>query len=195
MFKNHPVLSVLLILMLLIVLAFIITGAAIMRAASGDTGEFDYLLVLGTVVEGDDPSPMLADRIRGACDCLTANPDVICIVSGGKGDHANLSEAQCMFNELTEMGIDPERIWMEDQATSTLENFEFSLALIEEQTGRRPERIGVLSSEFHLLRSRKFAEEQGLSPIMIPAKTTDPAMFAGYFLREIVVLWYYTLFA
>lgn len=195
MFKKHPVLTVLLLLLCLIVPAFVITGAIIMHAASGDEGESDYLLVLGTVVEGTEPSPMLADRIRGAYDYLTAHPEVICIVSGGKGNRGNLSEAQCMWDELTEMGIAPERIWMEDRATSTVENFEFSLALIEEKTGQRPDTLGVLSSEFHLFRSKMFAREQGIVPIAIPAKTTDTATFIGYFLREIILVWYYTLIA
>ena len=195
MVKKHPIIFALLILLAVALLAFLVTGGVILGASSADEGECDYLLVLGTVVDGDKPSPMLADRIRGAYEYLTAHPDIICIVSGGKGDDVNLSEAQCMFHELTELGIDPDRIWMEDQATSTVENFQFSLALIEEKTGLRPDTLGVLSSEFHLLRARMFAREEGVTPIAIPAKTTDPGMFASYFLREILMVWYYTLIA
>ena len=193
--KKRPFLTILLVLLCLIIMVFSVTGVVIMHGATADEGEFQYLLVLGTVVEGTEPSPMLADRIQAAYDYLTAHPDTICIVSGGKGDEVNLSEAQCMFNELTEMGIDPDRIWMEDQATSTIENFQFSLALIKEKTGVRPEKLGVLSSEFHLLRARMFARDEGVTPIAIPAKTTDTATFVQYFLREIAMVWYYTLIA
>ena len=195
MVKKHPILFSLLILLAVVLLAFVITGAVILGASEADEGEFQYLLVLGTVVDGDKPSPMLSDRIRGAYDYLTAHPDVICIVSGGKGDDVNLSEAECMYNELVEMGIAPERILMEDRATSTVENFRFSLTLIEEETGIRPEKLGVLSSEFHLLRARMFAREESVTPIAIPAKTTDTATFVQYFLREIPLVWYYTLIA
>ena len=195
MFKKHPILTVTAAVLCFVLLAFIVTGAAIMFSGTADEGEFDYLLVLGTVVEGTEPSSMLSDRIQGAYEYLTAHPDVVCIVSGGKGDEVNLSEAQCMYNELTELGIDPARIWMEDRATSTVENFQFSLALIEERTGVRPDCLGVLSSEFHLLRARMFAREQGISPVAIPAKTSDPATFRSFFLREIVMVWYYGLIA
>ena len=195
MAKKHPILTVLLVLLCLVLLAFLVTGAVIMFSGTADQGEFDYLLVLGTVVEGTEPSSMLSDRIQGAYEYLTAHPDVICIVSGGKGDEVNLSEAQCMYNELTELGIDPARIIMEDRAASTVENFRFSLALIEEEFGTRPDTIGVLSSEFHLLRARMFAREEGVTPIAIPAKTTDPGMFMSYFLREIIMVWYYGLIA
>ena len=193
MIRKHPVLTVLLVLLCLAVLAFAVTGVIIMCAASADEGEFDYLLVLGTVVEGTEPSPMLTDRIQGAYDYLSAHPEVICIVSGGKGDEVNLSEAQCMYNELVELGIDSDRIWMEDRATSTIENLQFTMALIEEKTGSRPEALGVLSSEFHLLRARMFARDEGVTPIAIPAKTTDPATFVQYFLREIAMVWYFGL--
>ena len=195
MARKHPILTVLLALLCLVLLAFVITGAVIMSAASADEGEFDYLLVLGTVVEGTEPSSMLSDRIQGAYEYLTAHPDTICIVSGGKGDAVNLSEAQCMFNELTELGIDPSRIRMEDRAASTVENFRFSLALIEAESGARPETLGVLSSEFHLFRARMFAREEGITPVAIPAKTSDPATFWSFFLREIVMVWYYGLIA
>ena len=187
--------TALLVLLCLVVLAFSITGVVIMHGATADKGEFQYLLVLGTVVKGTEPSAMLADRIQGAYDYLTAHPDTVCIVSGGKGDEVNLSEAECMYNELVEMGIDPARILMEDRATSTVENFQFSLALIEEETGTRPEKLGVLSSEFHLFRARMFARQEGITPIAIPAHTSDTATFVTYLLREIPLVWYYGLIA
>ena len=189
--KKRAILTAFLVLLCLVVLGFCVTGVVIMRSATADEGEFQYLLVLGTVVEGTEPSAMLADRIQGAYDYLTAHPDTICIVSGGKGDEVNLSEAECMYNELVEMGIDPARILMEDRAASTVENFQFSLALIEEETGTRPDTLGVLSSEFHLYRARMFARQEGVTPIAIPAHTSDLPTFLRYFLREIVMVWYY----
>lgn len=193
MFKKHPVLAGLLAALGVVVLAFIVTGILIMNAGAG-TGpavECQYLLVLGTKVNGTVPSDLLADRIRAAYEYLTANPDVICIVTGGKGDVENLSEAQCMFNELTALGIDESRIWLEDRAATTEENFRFSLALIEERTGGRPDRVGVLSSEFHLLRAGIFAREQNVGIITIPAKTSDFGTLVRYLLREIPLVWYY----
>ena len=193
MLKKHPILSALLFLLTVLILAFVITGVVIMSFSGGGSGEFQYLVVLGTTVNGTEPSSMLKDRIDAAYAYLTAHEDVICIVSGGKGSDENLSEAQCMYNELVEMGIDPARIWMEDQATSTLENLDFSMKLIEERTGSRPAQIGVLSSEFHLLRANMFANRQNVTAVTIPAKTSDPGTFISYFLREIIMVWYYAL--
>ena len=189
--RKHPVLLMLLVILCVILLAFTITGTVIMSAGRTGSGEFQYLLVLGTAVNGTEPSSMLSDRIQTAYEYLTAHPDVICVVSGYQSGDGEISEAQCMYNELTKLGIDPERIWMEDQASSTVENFEFSLALIEEKTGSRPETLGVLSSEFHLLRATMFAKAQNVSAVTIPAKTSDFGTFVRYFLREIVLVWYY----
>jgi uncharacterized SAM-binding protein YcdF (DUF218 family) len=137
---------------------------------------------------------MLRDRINAAYDYLTAHPDVVCVVSGYKSGSGLISEAVCMFNELTEMGIDPGRILVEQNASSTLENLEFSLDLIEEKTGSRPDTIGILSSEFHLLRASMFATEYGVNYYTIPAKTSDFPTFLYWFAREIIMVWYYSIF-
>ena len=194
MFKKHPALSVIALILAAVILAFAVTGCIIMSAAAGTPGAFRYLLVLGTTVEGTEPSPMLRDRINAAYDYLTTHPEVVCVVTGYKSGSGLISEAVCMFNELTEMGIDPGRILVEQQASSTLENLEFSLDLIEETTGTRPDTVGILSSEFHLLRAGMFAEEYGVRYFTVPAKTTDFPSFLYWFTREIIMVWYYSIF-
>ena len=178
------------VVLILIFLAFLLTGAAILFRGLGQKGPFTYMIILGTTVEGTEPSPMLRDRIEAAAEYLEKNPDVMAIVSGRKADGNNISEAQCMFNKLVELGIDPTRILMEDQATSTVENFQFSIALLEEKLGRVPQNIGVLSSEFHLLRARLIARSYGLDAATIPAHTSDSEAFFTYYVREIFMVWY-----
>lgn len=153
----------------------------------------DYLIVLGAGVEGEEPSPILQYRIEEAYRYLSANPNTICIVSGGKGDDENISEAQCMFNHLTAMGIAADRIWMEDQATSTVENFEYSLQLLKAKTGSQSGKLGVLSSEFHLFRAKQIAKANGVSPIFVKAPTTNKIVLLNYTIREIFVLWKYLI--
>lgn len=173
---------------------FGITEAFIIRASGGDPGEAcDYLLVLGAKVNARGPSLSLQNRIQAAYDYLTAHPDTTAILSGGRGSDEPLTEAQCMFDALTAMGIDPDRLWMEDQATSTWENLKFTLALIEEKTGARPEKIAMLSSEYHLYRAGLFAQRFGLETVGVPAKTTIFPLKINYFLREAVAVWHFYL--
>ena len=144
-------------------------------------------------VNGTSPSLSLNDRIRAAYTYLSENPDTIAILSGGQGADEGISEAQCMFEQLTARGIDPERLWLEDKATSTWENLNFSLALIEEKTGVRPSTIGLLSSEYHLFRASLFAADCGVEAIGIPAATSWFSIRVNYFLREVAGVWHYLI--
>lgn len=171
-----------------------ITEVVIIQAAQGDPEtECDYIVVLGAGLRGSEPSRILTDRINTAYTYLTEHPDVICIVSGGQGPDEDISEAQCMFDHLTAMGIDGSRFWMEDKSTSTWENFQFTLNLIQEKTGARPETIGVISNEFHLFRAGLFAEQCGVTPIGIPAPTSYVSLKLNYFLREAAGVWHYLI--
>ena len=172
-----------------------VTGCFIIHAAFGDTKtDCDYIVVLGAGVNGTVPSLSLRERINAAYDYLTAHPDSIAVVSGGKGNGEDITEALCMYNELTKMGIDGSRVWMEDKATSTFENLQFSMALIEERTGSRPASVGIVSSEYHLFRAGLFADAQNVDSIGIPATTTWPHLRINYFIREIIAVWHYIVF-
>ena len=177
-------------LVIVALLAALITGGFILFGSVGAKGQFSYLFVLGTTVDGTEPSPMLADRIEAAARYMEKNPHVIAVVTGGKADEENISEAQCMYNGLTALGIDSSRILLEDQATSTAENFEFSVALLDEKLGSCPGNIGVLSSEFHLARAKMIGKSYGMNISTVPAPTSDAKMFFKYFLREIPVFWF-----
>lgn len=175
-------------------LAAAVTGGFIASAFSGAPDEScEYVIVLGAGVNGTTPSLILSERIQRAYEYLSANPDVICIVSGGQGPGEDMTEAQCMFDHLTARGIDPNRIWQEDKSTSTRENIRFSLDLIEEKTGIRPASTAIVSNEFHLFRAGLFAQEQDLEIFGVPAKTGWLSLRLNYFLREIVAVWYYIL--
>lgn len=172
----------------------ILTGGAILAAGcrAPEPGQA-YIVVLGAQVRDSGPSRTLQERIDAAYDYLIENPDTIAIVSGGKGDDEPISEAQCMFDGLKAKGISDDRVWMEDRATSTWENLKFSLDIIEEKTGTRPDRIGVVSSEFHLFRTSRQVYDRGLQVDAIPAKTTDPVRWLHYFIREIAGVWHYLI--
>ena len=177
-------------LVIVALLAALITGGFILFGSVGAKGQFSYLFVLGTTVDGTEPSPMLADRIEAAARYMEKNPHVIAVVTGGKADAENISEAQCMYNGLTAQGIDPGRILLEDQATSTAENFEFSVALLEKELGSCPKNIGVLSSEFHLFRAQMIGKSHELNVSTVAANTSDMETFFKFFLREIPMVWY-----
>ena len=180
------------VLTALLALGFVvlsITGGVIARSAQGtEAAEADYLIVLGCQVNGTVPSRMLRQRIDAAADYLNTYPDATAIVSGGMGSGESITEAECMYNYLTAQGIAPERIILEDKATSTMENLRFSLALMDEGAT-----AAIVSNEFHLYRAGQMAASLGLDAALIPADTEYPILTASYTLREILAVWKYHL--
>lgn len=174
-----------------VLLASLATGIWIGTKAKG-AEEFsgDYVIVLGAGVNGSVPSRPLRERLQAAKAYLEEHPQAMAVLSGGKGSHENISEARCMYDWLTERGISPERLRMEDKATSTQENLRFSLDLIQAETGSRPERVTVISNEYHLARASIFAQNEGIEAEGSPAKTSHPMDLFNMFLREIPAVWY-----
>ena len=168
----------------------LVTGIQLAKCAP-DGGSAPYLLVLGTTVNGTEPSIMLGERIEAAYHYLAAHPDVICIPTGGKNPDADITEAQCIANKLVAMGIDKSRIWLEEKGTTTLENLQCSLALIEEKTGSKPESFAFLTSDFHVFRVRLVARRLGLTAFAHASRSKHTIFYYPAFLREILAVWYY----
>lgn len=174
---------------------FGVTEYFIIRASFGTPEtQVDYLVVLGAKVRQDGPSVSLWDRIYETVSYLNAHPDTIAIVSGGQGEDEPITEAKSMHDELVKLGIPEDRIWMEYKATSTDENLRYSLDLIEEKTGRRPQTLGVLSSEYHLFRASLMAKKLGIEFVGVPAKTTKITQLINHAMREVAGVWHFYIF-
>ncbi len=143
------------------------------------------VIVLGCQVRGDHPSLMLMERIKSAYDYLCENPDVPCIVTGGKGDDENISEAQCMYDNLVKMGISPDRIFIEDKAVNTVENISFSKAIIEENN--LSTNTAIVTDIFHEYRASNIVKEAQLRYGSVPA---DCAWYLlpTFYVRELVAI-------
>ncbi len=143
------------------------------------------MVVLGCQVNGEVPSLMLSRRIDAAYQYLQDHPDTKCILSGGMGNHENISEAECMYRELTKRGIDPQRLYREDRSTNTEENIRFSGEIIREQ-GLSSE-LAIVTDGFHEMRAAVIAGKQGYSCGAVSAET--PLYLAANFTtREILAL-------
>jgi uncharacterized SAM-binding protein YcdF (DUF218 family) len=170
------------------------TEAIIIHKSFGDPeAQVTYMVVLGAKVNKDGPSVSLWDRISETYSYLEFHPQTIAVLSGGQGTDEPITEAECMYRELVNLGISPKRLWIEDEATSTWENLKFSLDLIEEKTGVRPTRIGVLSSEYHLFRASLFAKACDVEFIGIPARTSRWGQRINHFMREVAGVWHYLI--
>ncbi|PMU55070.1 cytoplasmic protein, partial [Pseudomonas sp. GP01-A3] len=89
-----------------------------------------------------------------------------------------ISEAECMKIELIKLGIEENRIIKEDLSTNTYENMKFSKNFIKEN-----EKGIIVTNDYHLFRSIKLAEKQGLQIVGLPAKTPTVILPTAY-IRE-----------
>ena len=148
----------------------------------------DYVIVMGAGINGDEPSLSLQTRLNAACDWLLAHPDSMAILSGGQGEREYLTEAQCMYDWLTARGIAPERLILEDRATNTYENIQYSLEILNAR-GVSPTEIAIISSDYHLCRIRMIAEHFGFDALCRAAHTPYLSLYLNCAIREAFALW------
>ncbi len=165
----------------IIVLAGVET-AFMIKAVANKPSEAATVVVLGCRAYGSRPSIMLASRLDAAYEYLTEHPDAICIVSGGQGPDESMPEAECMYLYLTEKGIAPERIYQENQSTSTRENLLFSQKIIAEE-GLNPE-IAIVTNEYHEYRAGMIADALEMEYSAVSART-PLWLFPTYYIREL----------
>lgn len=139
------------------------------------------VVVLGCHVKGTKPSYMLARRLDAAYDYMIENPDVKCIVSGGKGSGEDISEADAMKLYLMDKGIDSERILKEGRSTNTLENISFSKEVLNEND--LGSEIVIITDGFHQYRASLIAEKLELDSYS-KSCYTRPELVPTYWVRE-----------
>lgn len=142
----------------------------------------DAVIVLGAAVRGDTPSVQLAFRLERALEYFRENPDIIIVVSGGRGHDEAYPEAEVMKKWLAGRGVPEERIIEEPMATSTEENFTFSSSLIEERLGSECS-IAFVTNRFHIFRAERLAQSLGMDAFGIAAREYMPFILNDY-MRE-----------
>jgi uncharacterized SAM-binding protein YcdF (DUF218 family) len=129
----------------------------------------DAALVLGAAVLGDEPSPVLAERLRHAQE-LYRNGDVgIIVVTGGRSPEDDLSEAAASRDWLVGEGVPAGDIILEDQSRTTLENFSLAKPVLE-QAGIRD--VLIVSDPLHMRRAMLIAERNGIAAASSPTPTS-----------------------
>ena len=164
------------------VLYFAMLSVMMLRSIYNKPDKPNVVVVLGCQVRGDRPSKMLRRRLDAALELLEKYPDVKCVVSGGKGDDENISEAECMRNYLVEEGISEDRIIMEDKSTTTFENLKFSLEKLDERGISRD--ITIVTDGYHQYRASLIAKEQGAGEVTSYSADTEFRHVASHWVRE-----------
>ncbi|KGR78706.1 YdcF family protein [Ureibacillus manganicus] len=163
--------SGIILFVLLIFLGYFWLGAEIEKGQTTTAdGTNDYLIILGAKVKPSGvPSLSLQNRLEVAIEYLNQYEHVQVIVSGGQGHDEPATEASVMANYLINAGIDPLRIHLEENSTSTYENLLYSKKLLPEGVTE----VTIISNDFHLTRAKYLAKVVGLETDVIGAPTPN----------------------
>lgn len=182
--KIRKLISRLLIIMLLLALVVLginvyVTGSAGKRILSAEEAEklsdIDCILVLGAGVWGEEPSPMLEDRLLQGIELYNKNVATRIIMSGDHG-RAEYDEVNTMKSYAIEKGVPSENVFMDHAGFSTYE----SIYRAKEIFGA--DKIVIVTQKYHLFRALHIANSLGIEAYGVSA---DPRRYGGEINREI----------
>ncbi|RLQ91958.1 YdcF family protein [Planomicrobium sp. Y74] len=145
----------------------------------------DAAIVLGTAVWGDEPSPVLRERINHSIWLYENDYVGKIIFTGGKTNGSELAEAVVSKNYAMAHGIPEEDIFVEDRSMVTIENFRFvsEIAELHELSD-----FLVVSDPLHMKRAIQMAEDTGFEAFTSPTTTSEYNSLTSivpFFFREV----------
>jgi len=171
---------------------FLFVCFSVFLAAYGGRATASYdekvVLVLGGGVRQGEVLSALRMRLDAAVAYHSRNPEAIIIVTGGTGHREPFSEAEAMARYLISRGIPADRILREEAAYSTHSNMTYSMAMLDAHV--MPVAV-IITNDFHMFRSMRFAEMAGFQARAYPARTPLHNMPFAY-MREtaaVVKMW------
>lgn len=155
-------------------------------------GDEDAIIVLGAAIRGETVGAQLAGRLDVAYECYLQNPDVLIVVSGGRGAQEDISEALAMERYLVAKGVSQSNIIKEEKATGTDYNFKYSKQLLDGILGEEY-KIAFVTTDYHIFRAEFTAHKQGFDSVTHAHSSVYVWYYLPSTLREVVAIICYWL--
>ncbi len=160
-------------------------GQIVLDGTRDETHRADGALVLGFALdERGQAQPSMIARVDHAVS-LYRRGLVPWLVMAGGSQHGDATEASVMRALAEARGVPGRAIYMEDHSRSTVENFEFSAALLDSLGGRD---VLLVTEPFHMPRSlfvaRRFALDLHPSPASQSIVWTSPRTAVYWTFRD-----------
>lgn len=140
------------------------------------------IIVLGLALENGKPTDDLLFRLDTAVKYLEENPKSIAILTGGNPDESGRTEAAVMHDILIERGIAEDRMILEDQADSTIANFQNTAMLIDPA-----DPVVLVSSNYHMDRAVHTAKNAGFTNILRLSSPSSIIAFGSNVMSEVLL--------
>jgi uncharacterized SAM-binding protein YcdF (DUF218 family) len=151
----------------------------------------DCIIVLGTAIEGDRPSPVFEQRLRHGIHLYQQNLAKRIIFTGGFGQQQAHSESQVAANYAQQQGIPPSAILIEETSRTTQQNLTQARALMEKHQLRS---TIIVSDPLHMKRSVMMAKDLKIDAVSSPTPTSMYRTWktqSGFLLRELYFFHHY----
>lgn len=182
-------------LIALVNMIFILTPKTVNLTQAENDAEFltgrTFVFLLGGGIDKKGKLPKsVMNRVDKAAEYLNINEEAVCVVTGGTLKWLPYAEAPELKRQLVKRGVSPDRIFVEDQALDTIQNFQKGTAVFENELGISRQEILAspviaVSNRYHLRRAQRLAKRMGFTNVSgIGAKT--PLFYIPMaYLREI----------
>lgn len=162
----------------------------IRHPAVGAASDTKYVIILGGGIDKNGQLPQtVRNRIELAADYLLENKNAIAVATGGTLYHLP-PEAPAMKNYLISLGIEADRILIDDKALDTIQNFQNSCQVLSDhenlpKSAILESKILVVTSFFHLARAQRLARRMGFKHITGLGSPTAAIKLLDSYSREI----------
>lgn len=137
--------------------------------------DIDCIIILGAGIWGDNPSPMLEDRLLEGISLYQKNVSDKILMSGDHGKK-EYDEVNIMKNYAIEKGIPSENIFMDHAGFSTYESIYRAKDIFEAK------KVIIITQKYHLYRALHIANQLEIEAYGVGA---DPRKYVGATYREI----------
>ena len=151
----------------------------------------DFIIIPGCAIRKDGTLfPLLQGRVDHAREMARTQEEntgkaAVFIPSGGQGADECISEAEAMKRYLLEHDVPEDRILSEDRSVNTLENMQYSRAIIDSHSEKA--KVAFTTTNYHVFRTGVYAAEAGLKAEGTGSRTKW-YFWPNAFMREFVAL-------
>ncbi len=161
---------------------FVINGGVVLSTrkqiinqnAITSTDNFDCIIVLGAGVWGNEPSPLLRDRLDRGIE-LYLNGIAPKIIMSGDHGHENYDEVNIMKKYAIARGVPSSDIFMDHAGFSTYDSIYRAQAIFQAR------KIIIVSQKYHLYRALYIANSLGVEAYGVAARSNN---YSGNTYRE-----------
>ena len=176
------------------VLWCLIISTVIWRFGTQDQArQSDCIIVLGAAVQGANPSPVFAERIRHGIQLYDEGFAPILIFTGGYGDGQKHSEAGVGRSGATQHGIPVADILIEERSRTTQQNLSEAASVMQKHG---LESAIIVSDPLHMKRATMMADDLDIDAASSPTPTSRYRSLKtklGFLARELYFFHHYII--